>query len=144
MLWRRLRDRGRRAARSDALPALPPRPCYVQHRRRRQHVDVTFLFWRTGMLALLAAVALGARPRRQPRSGVEQPARTGARTGHAVGVLRLRDQRHVLQDRAVPHVAAPAAARGASAEHEPDDRGARDERAVVAALGARSRRWRWG
>jgi len=32
---------------------------YVQHQRRRRHVDVTFLFWRTGMLALLAAVALG-------------------------------------------------------------------------------------
>ncbi|MGE5319539.1 MAG: hypothetical protein ACM3KD_05110, partial [Hyphomicrobiaceae bacterium] len=28
-------------------------------RRRRRHADATFLFWRTGMLALLAAVTLG-------------------------------------------------------------------------------------
>jgi hypothetical protein len=30
----------------------------IQHLRRRRHVDSVFLFWRTGMLALLAAVAL--------------------------------------------------------------------------------------
>lgn len=32
---------------------------YVQNRRRRRHQDVSFLFWRTGMLALLAAVLFG-------------------------------------------------------------------------------------
>ena len=32
---------------------------YIQKRRRRRHADATFLFWRTGMFALLSAVALG-------------------------------------------------------------------------------------
>jgi hypothetical protein len=30
----------------------------LQQRRRRRHVDAMFLFWRTGMLALMVAVAL--------------------------------------------------------------------------------------
>jgi len=58
-------------------------PRGLQQRRRRRHVDAMFLFWRTGMLALLLAVALGF-----ALMAIDEP-QTRARIELAIGVFLL-------------------------------------------------------
>jgi hypothetical protein len=110
----------------------------LQAQRRRKVTEPTLLFWRLAMVCLVVAASAVMLQQLSPgERGLRRHALPARRAAHG-GRVHAGDQRHALQDHALPQLDAFAEDRQAGpggAEHAPDDPGAAHDDAVQAASG---------